>query len=115
MQKSTDNPYSVLGLEPGAGAEAVKQAYFTLVRSHPPEREPEAFKRIRAAYERLRDPAKRAELDMLLPVAWEPPVRQRREQPFDLDLHLEDVVAAAASLTDLDRTQWQDYYHKVKL
>jgi hypothetical protein len=34
---------------------------------------------------------------------------------LDLRLHVEDVLAAAESLTDLDRTEWREYYRKVKL
>jgi curved DNA-binding protein CbpA len=115
MQGYDENPYTVLGLEPGADADAIKQAYFTLVRAHPPEREPETFKRFRAAYEKLRDPRQRAELDMLLPAAWSPPARQRRAIALDLRLHVEDVLAAAESLTDLDRTEWREYHRKVRL
>jgi curved DNA-binding protein CbpA len=115
MPQHEENPYLVLGLESGAGTDAIKQAYFSQVRAHPPEREPAAFKRFRSAYEQLRDPVKRAELDMLLPAAWSPPSRQRRTPQLDLSLHREDVLAAAESLTDLHRTQWNEYQRKVKL
>ena len=60
------DPYAVLGVTRSATPAEIKQAYFALVRAHPPEREPETFKRIRAAYERLRDPERRTETDMLL-------------------------------------------------
>jgi curved DNA-binding protein CbpA len=115
MQEIDENPYTVLGLASNAPMDAIKQAYFGLVRAHPPEREPDAFKRFRAAYEKLRDPQKRAELDMLLPGAWSPPAKPRRLPALDLRLHVEDVLAAAESLTDLDRTEWREYYRKVKL
>jgi len=115
MAELSSNPYTVLGLDRGASAATIKQAYFTLVRTHPPEREPETFKRIRAAYERLRDPQARLETDMLLPLHWTPPARQRRAPTLDLTLHAEDVLEAAAALTDLARTDWHAYHHKVKL
>jgi curved DNA-binding protein CbpA len=115
MPESVENPYLVLGLERGATREALRQAYFNLVRAHPPEREPEVFKRVRAAYEKLRDPEQRAELDMLLPVRWFSPVRQRRALKMDLTLKKEDVFAAAESLSDLDRTDWKSYHRKVSL
>jgi len=62
----TDNPYKVLGLERTASEAEIKQAYFALIRQSPPERDPEGFKRIRAAYEKLRGAGERAETDLLL-------------------------------------------------
>ena len=61
-----DNPYQVLHLERGARPEEVKKAYFKLVRQYPPETHPEEFKRIRAAYDKLRSPEKRRETDLFL-------------------------------------------------
>ena len=48
------NPYTVLGIDRRAGQSEIKRAYFKLVREFPPEDEPERFKEIRAAYERLK-------------------------------------------------------------
>lgn len=56
------DPYAVLGVSPGASAEDVRRAYFRLVRQYPPEAHPEEFKQVRAAYETLRSPLRRAEL-----------------------------------------------------
>jgi curved DNA-binding protein CbpA len=60
------NPYTVLGIERDASEAEIKRAYFTLVREHPPERDPDGFKRIRAAYEQLRTSGERAETDLFL-------------------------------------------------
>jgi len=98
-----------------ASAQEIKQAYFAQVRLHPPERDPATCKTIRAAYERLRDPATRIETDMLLLDTWPAPTRKRRVATFDLTLHREDVIAAARALTDVDRTEWRDQYGKIKL
>lgn len=49
-----EDPYRVLGLESGADAERVGQAYRTLVRRYPPEMNPERFARIQEAYDLLR-------------------------------------------------------------
>jgi curved DNA-binding protein CbpA len=62
----SEDPYKTLGLEKGATETEIKQAYFTKVREHSPERDPESFKRIRAAYEKLRSSAERAETDLFL-------------------------------------------------
>jgi tetratricopeptide (TPR) repeat protein len=59
------NHYEVLGI-PNTAAEAeIKRAYFGMVRKHQPDRFPEEFKEIRAAYETLMDPKKRAEYDAI--------------------------------------------------
>ncbi len=50
-----NNYYEVLGLTPGASQEEIKRAYFRLVRIHTPERDPDAFCKIREAYEHLRN------------------------------------------------------------
>ncbi len=52
---TTAEMYRVLGLEEGAGPEAVRQAYFRLIRKYPQETHPEKFQRLREAYEALRD------------------------------------------------------------
>lgn len=49
------NPYKILQLEQGADKQAVKKAYFKLIRQYPPEKEPEKFKEIREAYEYLQE------------------------------------------------------------
>ena len=47
--------YLVLGLDPGASPEEVRQRYLQLVRENPPGRAPEYFRKITAAYEALKD------------------------------------------------------------
>lgn len=81
-----DDPYKVLGLEPGAGPEEAGRAYRALVRRFPPELNPERFARIHRAYELLRSCARGMEearrtpegaLDALFPAA------QVRLRPLD--------------------------------
>ncbi len=64
-QPAEADPFTVLGVSPGAPPLEIRAAYFALVRAHPPERDPEGFKRIHAAYEQLGSPRKRAELTLL--------------------------------------------------
>lgn len=59
-----EDPYEILEIAAGATEAEIKQAYFAKVRRHPPESDPEGFKRIRAAYEILRSAQQRAELDL---------------------------------------------------
>ncbi len=47
--------YEVLGLSQGASQSEIKKAYFSLVRQHSPEKDPEKFREIREAYEHLKD------------------------------------------------------------
>ncbi|HVK08576.1 MAG TPA: J domain-containing protein [Gemmataceae bacterium] len=49
------DPYSVLGLSPEADDDAIRRRYLELVKENPPERAPERFAAVRAAYERLKD------------------------------------------------------------
>ncbi|MBI1748504.1 MAG: J domain-containing protein [Acidobacteria bacterium] len=53
------NPYAILGVSRQATDKEIRQAYFSLVRQYPPEKDPVRFKEIRAAYESLKDDASR--------------------------------------------------------
>ena len=50
--------YEVLGIDTNADEKEIKKAYFRLIRVHSPEKDPEKFQQIRAAYERLSNPQK---------------------------------------------------------
>ena len=53
------DPYQTLGISPQADEREIRDRYLELVRQFPPDRAPERFASIRAAYEELRDPAVR--------------------------------------------------------
>jgi len=57
------NYYELLNIERGADANQIKRAYFSAVKLHSPDSDPEGFKAIRTAYETLIDQKKRAEYD----------------------------------------------------
>jgi tetratricopeptide (TPR) repeat protein len=57
--------YEVLGIPNTAAEPEIKRAYFGMVRKYQPDRFPEEFKEIRAAYETLMDGKKRAEYDAI--------------------------------------------------
>ena len=61
--------YEILGIDANADEKTIKKAYFRLIRVHSPEKDPEKFQQIRAAYERLSNPKEqeRMELDFPLP------------------------------------------------
>lgn len=60
------DPYKVLGISSKASAEEIKKAYFSLIAKYTPEKNPEAFKKIRAAYDQIRSQKRREETDFLL-------------------------------------------------
>lgn len=51
---------TTLGVNPAATGEQIHAAYLRELKLHPPDRDPEAFERIRNAYDLLRDPRARA-------------------------------------------------------
>ena len=63
--ETSADPWTVLGLPLGADDVAVRTAYRTALRAAPPETDPAGFKRVRAAYEALREPAQRTQTALL--------------------------------------------------
>jgi curved DNA-binding protein CbpA len=109
------DPYEVLNLERTATEADIKKAYFARVREHPPERNPEQFKRIRSAYDMLRTPVARAATDLFLlqpPLAYEP---YKRAPSFSLDFDETDKLRAAQAQTDLHQTNFRDDFRDIKL
>lgn len=89
-----EDPYRVLGIDRNADAGEIKRTYFQLVREHTPEESPEQFQRIRAAYDQLRTPERRAQADLLL-LQPPPPLPKLAHSDLDLSLHSEDLFAIA--------------------
>jgi curved DNA-binding protein CbpA len=56
-----NDPYETLGLPRHANDAEIRRRYVELVREFSPERAPERFAQIRAAYDAVRDPARRLE------------------------------------------------------
>jgi curved DNA-binding protein CbpA len=53
---ATADPFLVLGLPRDAGEAEVRSRYLELVKHFPPDREPQKFREIRAAFEACKDP-----------------------------------------------------------
>lgn len=81
------DPFATLGLPLHASPDEVRARYLQLVRENPPDRAPERFAAIRAAYDELRDPA-----------------RQLADQLFTLRSH-ESLAELRRSLQDKLATQ----------
>ena len=58
------DPYEVLGLPRHADEAEIRRRYLELVREFPPDRDPERFTAIRAAYDAVRDPVRRLEAQL---------------------------------------------------
>lgn len=65
------NPFAVLGIDPTAGADAVRAAYLAAIRRSPPDRDPAGFRRIREAYDAVRDEERRLALRLFGPAPLE--------------------------------------------
>ncbi len=57
-RSSLDNPFQILGLAGDADEAALRARYLELVRENPPEKKPERFRQIHAAYQIASDPLK---------------------------------------------------------
>jgi curved DNA-binding protein CbpA len=58
------DPHTILEVSPDIDEAGLRQRYLELVRQNPPEKHPRRFAEIREAYEQLRDPAKRLEMQL---------------------------------------------------
>jgi len=61
----SQDPFLVLGVSPEADDDEIKRRYLAQVRLHSPERAPERFQEIRAAYEAIRDRRGRLRVQLL--------------------------------------------------
>lgn len=111
---SSADPYAVLGLERRAALSEVKRAYFNLVRQYAPETNPEAFKLIRAAYEKLNSAESKTETDLFLfqpPPPWRPRKRRRK---LELDFDPQDIWLLLQAYGDLGRSNFEDDFRPVQ-
>ena len=111
---SSGDPYAVLGLERRASLSEVKRAYFSLVRQYSPETNPEAFKLIRAAYEKLNSAERKTETDLFLfqpPPPWE---ARKRRRKLELDFDPQDIWLLLQTHSDLGRSHFDDDFRPVQ-
>jgi curved DNA-binding protein CbpA len=113
VSKLPQDPYAVLGVDRTSDEAAIKRAYFRLVREYPPEREPEKFQQIRAAYDLVRSAEARSQTDLFL-LQPPPPLPRRRKLAYDLDVHPEDIIALALEL-GLAGLSIQEDFHEPQL
>jgi curved DNA-binding protein CbpA len=109
------DPYAVLGLERRATPSEIKRAYFDLVRKYSPETDPEAFKQIRAAYERLNSAESKNETDLFLfqpPAQWQ---ARKRRRKLDLDFDPQDIPRLLQNHGDLGRTRFDEDFRPIEV
>ena len=97
VSKPAQDPYALLGVDRHGDEAAIKNAYFRLVREYPPERAPEKFQELRAAYDQVRSAEARAQTDLFL-LQPPPPLPRRRRLAYDLDVQPADIIALALEL-----------------
>ncbi len=56
MNVTFSNAHQILEVKPDATTDEIRKAYLNLVRQNPPDREPDKFRNIHAAYQMLNDP-----------------------------------------------------------
>lgn len=113
VSKPPNDPYAVLGIERTSDEAAIKRAYFRLVREYPPEREPEKFQELRAAYDQVRTVEARSQTDLFL-LQPPPALPKRRKLAYNLEVHPEDIIALAVEL-GLAGLSVQEDFHEPEL
>jgi curved DNA-binding protein CbpA len=96
-----DEHFDVLGLTKDASEPEIRQRYLELVRAFSPERAPERFAAIHAAYSALRDPTARLE-SQLFSIACESDSLEKlasdvRQRLRDVRLPVETLLSLADS------------------
>ncbi len=90
-----EEPFAVLELAPTLDVAAIKRAYFAALARHPPQQDPEGFRRLRGAYEALTRPGALAASYLASPVDVRKLAEEARER-FDTALEKAAEAALAA-------------------
>jgi hypothetical protein len=96
----TDDPYVLLDVRPGATPEQIRRAYLRRVKQWKPDRHPAEFRRVREAYDRLREQEKWFD-------AWQKAgdvVRRAAEEVARAEAEASDEGAASRVAEDDDAT-----------
>ena len=110
---SVDQACALLGVAPDADPETLRRAYLRAVKLTPPERDPEGFMRVRAAYELLRGDWRPEFIGVSAPIG------VRRARPgTGRERGMEGLYHSLAAIGDADRARgipelkrWLDEEH----
>jgi hypothetical protein len=112
---SATDPYKILAVSKTATQVEIRRAYFAHIRQYPPETEPEKFKIIRGAYEKIKNATRRAETDVFLmqpPPDWQP---LETEQELITTFQPEDVAILLNHWGDLANTDVRSDFSEISL
>jgi len=90
----------LLGLDATADAAAIKQAYRRGAIAHPPDTDPEGFRKVRAAYERASDPWREAKERLVEPVCHAEPPALAAHEPTKRHALALDLLRAVVARVD---------------
>lgn len=85
------DPFAVLGLSQSATEAEIRQRYLDLVKLHPPEKDPQKFRKIHSAYESAKDPLILADQLLRPPPQlpeWKDVIEQQKKNPPRLSASL---------------------------
>ena len=109
------DPYAVLGVAREASLREIKKGYFALVRVYPPETEPEVFKLVRAAYEKLRTAGSKSETDLFLFRPPTPLQPRKRRKKLKLSIDPQDAIRHLEANSDLAENDFSADFRPIKL
>ena len=112
-------PYEILKVSEKASFDQIRKAYLMQVRLSPPEKDPEGFKKIRKAYELLKDYESRKKLDFSLFHKDFNLKSEQKQEDIDFKLLFKDrifmLILAASDFYIQDFTEnFEDMDEKVK-
>lgn len=111
LKQTKLDPFETLGLPSNADEQQIRARYLELVKQFPPEREPEKFRQIQAAFAAARDPLTLADSLLEIPDNEDPPSWQdaldaqaRKAPPIPVDflLSLGNLTKSPSAQTSVD-------------
>lgn len=114
MENASLHPFDVLGVSFDASDEEVRSAYFSQIKAHTPEKDPEGFKRIRQAYDKIKTLESRTTLVLeTLPSLPSLEDYLGGTDSSVLGIQDEDLVTVVLSVTDVTKVSFSTDLRKV--
>jgi len=107
------DPYKILGIKSDATFHQIKKAYFSKVKAFSPERYPQEFKRIREAYELLKDEKGRKESEFFQFKEFQPKFYKIESLEKEIKLNIEELIFNAQFLSDLGMVDFKQDFQQL--